>query len=1335
MCFPPNTRAKEFSMEKYQYSEQELRLIESSEVPMAVYQRVGRRIVTVALSAGFCRLFGIDGLDRAYAYMDGNMYRNVHPDDVSRIADIAARFSEEGGEYNAIYRVETYAGTIIVHALGRFITPEPGVRLAVIWYADEGTYNPESNDFGSSLSQFLNRAMFENTLFRENRFDALTGLPGMTYFSELTEKAWGKMLSGGEKPVMLFFDLCGMKLFNQSYGFTEGDKLIRAFARLLVQHFGSQNCCRIAKDNFAAFTAHSPALEPTLHQIFEECRCINDGRSLPVRIGVYVDRGDALEASAIWDRAKAACDTGRNSYASGHFYFDESMMTDALNRRHIVDDLDRAIDEKRIQVHYQPIIRAANGRVCNEEALARWIDTDTGMLAPASFIPVLEESALIYKLDLCVLDMVLDKMHAQAADGIFVVPVSVNISRSDFDSCDIVEEFCRRVDAAGIQRHLICVEITESIIGSDFNFMKAQIDRFRAEGFPVWMDDFGSGYSSLDLLQSIQFDTIKFDLHFMQKFDNSGNSRIILTELMKLAQSIGIETVAEGVETREQAEFLYEIGCTKLQGFYYSAPNSVEAIRRRYENGQRIGFENPEESAYFAAVGKVNLYNPNVVSDCSSDDYRHYFDSIPMAVLEVLNEEVKIIRCNGSYREMLDRVLGLEPPDHVHNTSFDQQPELDFFDALRQSEATGGWAQFDRMQNNGYAIHSFVRRIAVNPVTHAAAAVSIVLATKQNTAGLLSPVPGESEIEREMRTVSANSVARALSNDYICIYYINAETNQFGVFTASPAYQRLALDRQGDDFFDFLRSNADRVVHPEDRILFRRTFTKERLMDALEKRPAFTLTYRLLLDGAPRYVHLKATRMKDRKHGILIGISDIDAQMKAKEAYERALDSSLTYAHIAQALSKDYVSLYYVDAETDRFIEYSSHASEDDLSEERQSEDFFNASRRDAVKFIYPEDQARFMETFKKESILAALNRYGVFTLNYRLMRGGEPVYVSMKASRMEGDDRHLIIGISSIDAQMRHQEAIERVKEERTTYARITALSGDYIAIYTVDPKTNRYTEYSATTDYEGLGVPKEGDDFFASAVSEGTRTVYYEDLDMYLAAFTKENVMDAIERNGIFTLSYRLMIEGAPTYISLKAARIEEKDGPQLIVGIVNINDQVRRDQEYASKLSEERNKANFDALTGVKNKHAYIDVEARLNHRIEEGLPVQFALVVCDVNGLKEVNDSFGHQAGDRFLQQARSIICRMFKNSPVFRVGGDEFAVLMQGQDYDHAEEQLAALEAVNRRNAATGEITIACGMARYDRDRSVAAVFERADALMYANKRQMKGERAPEETAT
>ncbi len=1314
-------------MEKYRFSDQEFALIERSEVPLTVYQSIDRRVVTVALSAGFCRLFGFADPAEAYAVMDNDMYRDIHPDDVSRLADIALRFAAEGEELNAVYRVRSGDGYIVVHALGRHISPAPGVQLGVVWYADEGPYTPGDAAFEGLLSQSVNRALRESALYRESRFDSLTGLPSMSYFAELTEAAWARMRAKGAQPAMLYFDMCGMKLFNRSYGFAEGDKLIRAFGKLLVQHFGSQSCCRFAKDNFAAFTENSPALEPMLHQIFEECRCINDGRSLPIRVGVYLDCGDALEASAFWDRAKAACDIGRNNYISGFTFFDESMMTDALNRRHIVDDLDRAIDERRIQVHYQAIIRAANGHVCNEEALARWIDTDKGLLAPADFIPVLEEAALIYKLDLCVLEIVLEKLKEQAARGVYLVPISVNISRSDFDSCDIVEEFCRRTDAAGIPRSMICVEITESVIGSDFDFMKSQIDRFRAEGFPVWMDDFGSGYSSLDLLQSIEFDMIKFDLHFMQKFSASGSSRIILTELMKLAHSIGVETVVEGVETQEQAEFLYEIGCTKLQGFYFTRPISMEELRRRFDTGRRIGFENPEEAPYYAAVGNVNLYNPSVVVGSGADNYRQYFDAIPMAVLEIQNEEVTIIRCNLSYRYMLAQACGIDPPEHIHNTRFDQQPDPDFFEALRESAQTGDWAQFDRKASDEYAIHSFLRRIAVNPVTNAVAAVSIVLAMKRSSPHTLATDAEESEIEREMHSVSSNSVARALSNDYICVYYVNAETDQFGLFTANPAYQKLGIVEHGDDFFGVVHQNGERVVYPEDRAVFHSAFTKARLLDALENRPAYTLTYRLIFDGAPRYVHLKATRMRDKKNSILIGVSDIDAQMRAKEAYEHARDTSLTYAHIAQALSKDYVSLYYVDLETDRFSEYSSHNDEDDLSMERQSEDFFNAARSDAPRFLHPDDQARFLEAFTKETILSALKKYGVFTLNYRLLQDGAPIYVSMKASRMKGDDRHIIIGVSSIDAQMRHQEAMERVKEERITYSRITALSGDYIAIYTVDPETDHYFEYSATTDYEGLGLAKEGDNFFTDAAAEGARTLYFEDLDMFLATFTKKNVMEAIERKGIFALNYRLMIEGEPTYVSLKVGRIEEKDGPQLIAGVININDQVRRDQEYAYNLSVERNKANFDALTGVKNKHAYVDVEARLNHQIEEGLPVEFALVVCDVNGLKQVNDTLGHRAGDRFLQRARTIICNSFKNSPVFRVGGDEFAVLMQGQDYAHAEEQLAALEEINRRNLAAGDITIACGLARYAGDRNVSAVFERADARMYANKRSLKGE--------
>ena len=1315
-------------MEKYQFDPATRALIEDSEVPVAVYQFVDRRVVTLALSAGFCALFGFDDRADAYHVMDHDMYRDTHPDDASRVADIALRFATEGGDYNAIYRTKRGDGYCIVHALGRHIYAPAGERLAVIWYTDEGLYAPDGGAFENHLSESFNRAMRENTLYHENHFDALTGLPGMSYFLELARAGMARMLSLGQQPAMLFFDLCGMKLYNQTNGYAEGDLLIRATARALVKHFSNENCSRFAQDHFAVYTVYTPALEQTLEEIFAEALQFNGGKTLPLRVGIYLPRGDSAEISSACDLAKAACDVNRRSYVSCFHYYDESMMTDALRRQRILEDLDPAIAEGRIAVYYQPIVRAANGRVCSEEALARWTDRAGRMHTPAEFIGVLEDARLIYKLDLHVLELALEKMRQQASDGLYVVPVSINLSRADFAGCDVVAEICRRVDASGLGRDMVNIEITESIIGEDFDFMKAQIDCFHAQGFRVWMDDFGSGYSSLDLLQSIQFDLIKFDLHFMRNFEHSESSRIILTELMKMALSLGVETVVEGVESREQAEFLREIGATMLQGYYYTPPIPLSELRRRYAEGRQIGFENPEESAYYAAIGSVNLFNPGVVSGNSDDLYRQYFDTIPMAVLEVLNEEVTVVRCNHSYRDMLQRVFLLEPPEGgIHNTKFDQQPELDFFNALRQSTPTGEWVQFDRQQSGGYAVHSFVRRLAVNPVSGAVAAVSIVLAMHVQGPAAVNAYEEESSIEHEMHTVSANSVARALSHDYIAVYYINAETSAFHIFSRSPGYAGLGLDERGSDFFTFVRRVAAQMVYPEDQELFTASFSREALLAALAKRRTYALTFRVLYRGEPRYVHVKATRMRDRKHGVLIAVSDIDAQMRERAAYARARTSSVTYAHIAQALSRDYVSIYYVDMETDSFIEYSSHNANDDLSLERTSEDFFGASRSEAQKKIYPEDLARFLAAFTKERITDALERFGVFTLTYRLMVDGAPAYVNLKASRMKGDERHVVIGVSSVDAQMKHQEALERVKEERITYARISALSGDYIAIYTVDPVTTHYIEYSATDDYAELGLTREGDDFFGRSRADVTRILYFEDLDMFLSTFTRENVMDAIARKGLFTLNYRLMIDGKPTYVSLKAGMIEEKDGPQLIVGVVNIDEQIRRDQEYARNLSLARSKANFDALTGVKNKHAYVDVEARLNQEIEEGKALRFALVLCDVNGLKQVNDTLGHQAGDRYLQKARTIICHIFQNSSVFRVGGDEFAVLIQGQDYDNVDAQVAALGDLNRRNAAIGDVVIACGMAKYEGDHSVAAVFERADRKMYENKRRLEGE--------
>ena len=239
------------------------------------------------------------------------------------------------------------------------------------------------------------------------------------------------------------------------------------------------------------------------------------------------------------------------------------------NKQYILDNLDKAIKEKWITVYYQPIVRAVNRRVCDEEALARWIDPVNGLLSPADFIPVLEETKQIYKVDLYILERVLEKMKFMADSGYHMVSQSINLSRTDFDMCDIVEEICNRVDKAGIPRNKINIEITEGSLINDFEFMMTQIKRLKKLGFSVWMDDFGSGYSSLNTLQLIPFDLIKFDMAFMRNLDSGESGKVILAELMRMASSLGVDTVCEGVETEEQVKWLTSLGCEYLQGFYF----------------------------------------------------------------------------------------------------------------------------------------------------------------------------------------------------------------------------------------------------------------------------------------------------------------------------------------------------------------------------------------------------------------------------------------------------------------------------------------------------------------------------------------------------------------------------------------------------------------------------------------------------------------------------------------------------------------------------------------------------------------------------------------------
>lgn len=311
------------------------------------------------------------------------------------------------------------------------------------------------------------------------------------------------------------------------------------------------------------------------------------------------------------------------------------------------------------------------------------------------------------------------------------------------------------------------------------------------------------------------------------------------------------------------------------------------------------------------------------------------------------------------------------------------------------------------------------------------------------------------------------------------------------------------------------------------------------------------------------------------------------------------------------------------------------------------------------------------------------------------------------------------------VDEQTRYRRAAERMQEEHIAYARINALSGDFLCIYIVVPETNRYRELSATPSFETFALPKEGMDFFETTRAQMQKHIYPDDLARVLSAFTRENVLAQAEHGGVYSLSYRLVLDGRANYVQLKAAMVDEREGRRLIVGVNDIDAHIRQEEDYARRLAQAQSQANIDALTGVKNKHAYLDAEDQLDRQIAEGRNPEFAVTILDVNDLKKVNDTEGHKAGDQYLRDACMVVCHIFDHSPVFRVGGDEFAVVSRGRDFERIEELVGKVADHNAEARRTGGIVIACGMAKYEGEKRVAFVFERADQRMYENKDELK----------
>ena len=569
------------------------------------------------------------------------------------------------------------------------------------------------------------------------------------------------------------------------------------------------------------------------------------------------------------------------------------------------------------------------------------------------------------------------------------------------------------------------------------------------------------------------------------------------------------------------------------------------------------------------------------------------------------------------------------------------------------------------------------------------------------------------------------SITQALSCGFESIYYVDVSSDRYVVFTSEGRYEDLQIQRSGENFFRDTQQIISRLVFPDDQARLALSLQKEALLAQLIHDQPFSMTYRLVLDGAPVYYHLKAVKVDegDGAH-VVIGVSQVSAQAEGAAPHANPLD----FQSLARALSADMESIYYVDLDTDSYMEFTTGSDNGALKLEISGQKFFDECRRNISSVIFEEDRGMVAQALDKQTLLGALSARPSFLMDYRLLIDGAPRRYRLKATiALDGGRRHLIIGVCSVEGQPSGPQS-QSPQGRSAAYSRIAqALAADYFSIYYVDTRTDRFIEYSSHEEYQELNIEKGGEDFFALSRRNIQRVVHPEDRERVTAVMQKEFLMKALAPTGFFTQTYRILFSEGPIYVHMKASLLENNGETHLVIGVSSVDDQMKREQEYERQLAYAREAANRDPLTGVKSKHAFVEAEERWNQALRGPDPEPFALAICDVNGLKTVNDTLGHKAGDDFIRRACSVICNVFKHSPVYRIGGDEFAAILYGQDYERRADLYRQVTDMNRDHTLRGDVVIACGMADFEpgRDRSFAAVFERADAHMYENKSALK----------
>lgn len=550
-------------MEIIKFTEQQRKDYEQLPTGMAIYQIIAGKPKTLLVTDELCKLLRISRED-LIANLDKSMFGFVHPDDIGRMAYFGKNFAAHTDEkYDVFFRWKTpkMEDYHIFHSWANHVLVD-GVSLGFFFYSDAEESGKNNQILDIHYQKYANDQMYQ---------DRLTNLPNRRFLEIFGMEEVAKLRLAKKQPVCITLNIAGMSVYNNLYGLKKGDQLLRELSELLVSEIKRGHVYYNMDDHFLIITV-AEGIDEKIKEIHEKFVNLAQNEAVDLQFGLYQILDDDQNIMTIAHRANQAMKEighDRRVYVKK---YDPEVEEENLEESYFLNNFSRAMDEGWLTAYFQPICSAKDGKTASYEALARWQDPEKGLVSPAAFIPVIEKHHLTYYLDMYMLREVVAKLQQWKKRGLDLKPVSVNLAHEDFEMPNLVEKINNLVTGAGLSRSLIKIEITERDLSNNTSRLKEQIDQLRSYGFEVWMDDFGSGYSSLNALNDYNFDLVKIDMVFVRHLDDGPLNRLLIPEIAKVAHKLGLKVLAEGVETEEQRDFLRDAGCDLLQGFLFSKP-------------------------------------------------------------------------------------------------------------------------------------------------------------------------------------------------------------------------------------------------------------------------------------------------------------------------------------------------------------------------------------------------------------------------------------------------------------------------------------------------------------------------------------------------------------------------------------------------------------------------------------------------------------------------------------------------------------------------------------------------------------------------------------------